>query len=97
MRGRLGKVLDGAGWSVGLAVALFAFALLFLALDFQSPQIVLWTGQRAVGTEQNGLVTFYNEAAVEFAGRRPEMGQMWCVTWKLFNLDGTLYALVSMP
>jgi hypothetical protein len=59
MRGRLGKVLDGAGWSVGLAAALFAFALLFLALDFQSPQIVLWTGQRAVGTEQNGLVTFY--------------------------------------
>ena len=53
------RILDGAGWSVGLAAALFAFALLFLALDFQSPQIVLWTGQRAVGTEQNGLVTFY--------------------------------------
>ncbi len=59
MRARLGRLLDGAGWSVGLAAALFAFALLFLALDFQSPQIVLWTGQRAVGTEQNGLVTFY--------------------------------------
>jgi hypothetical protein len=52
-------MLDGAGWSVGLAIALFAFALLFLALDLQSPDIVLWTGQRAVGTEQNGLVTFY--------------------------------------
>jgi hypothetical protein len=59
MRGRFGKVLDGAGWSVGLAAALFAFALLFLGLDFQSPAILLWTGQRAVGTEQNGLVTFY--------------------------------------
>ncbi|MGH3069696.1 MAG: hypothetical protein ACRDND_33340 [Streptosporangiaceae bacterium] len=59
MRGRLGAVLDGAGWSVGLAAALFALALLFLALDFQSPDIVLWTGQRAVGTEQNGLVTFW--------------------------------------
>jgi hypothetical protein len=52
-------MMDGAGWSVGLAVALFAFALLFLALDLQSPEIVLWTGQRAVGTEQNGLVTFW--------------------------------------
>jgi hypothetical protein len=52
-------MMDGAGWSVGLAVALFAFALLFLALDLQSPDIVLWTGQRAVGTEQNGLVTFW--------------------------------------
>lgn len=59
MRGRLGRMLDGAGWSVGLAAALFAFALLFLALDLQSPDIVLWTGQRAVGSEQNGLVTFY--------------------------------------
>lgn len=44
---------------MGLAAALFAFALLFLALDLQSPDIVLWTGQRAVGTEQNGLVTFW--------------------------------------
>jgi hypothetical protein len=52
-------MMDGAGWSVGLAVALFAFAVLFLALDVQSPDIVLWTGQRAVGTEQNGLVTFW--------------------------------------
>jgi hypothetical protein len=52
-------MMDGAGWSVGLAVALFAFASLFLALDLQSPEIVLWTGQRAVGTEQNGLVTFW--------------------------------------
>ena len=52
-------MLDGAGWSVGLAAALFAFALLFLALDLQSPDSVLWTGQRAVGSEQNGLVTFY--------------------------------------
>jgi hypothetical protein len=59
MRGRLGRMLDGAGWSVGLAAVLFAFALLFLALDFQSPEIVLWTGQRAVGSEQNGLVTFW--------------------------------------
>jgi len=31
MRGRLGAVLDGAGWSVGLAAALFVFALLYVA------------------------------------------------------------------
>jgi PAS domain S-box-containing protein len=40
-------------------------------------------------TDAEGRITFYNEAAVEFAGRRPEVGEMWCVTWKLFNLDGT--------
>lgn len=58
MRGRLGAVLDGAGWSVGLATALFVFALLFVALDFQSPEIVLWTGHRVVATEQHGLAMF---------------------------------------
>src|ERR1700733_8579420 len=58
MRGRLGAVLDGAGWSVGLAAALFVFALLFVALDFQSPEIVLWTGHHVVATEQGGLATF---------------------------------------
>jgi hypothetical protein len=58
MRGRLGAVLDGAGWSVGLAAALFVLALLFLALEFQSPEIVLWTGHHVVAAEQGGLATF---------------------------------------
>ena len=58
MRGRLGAVLDGAGWSVGLAAALFVFALLYVVLDLQSPEIVLWTGHHVVATEQQGLATF---------------------------------------
>jgi hypothetical protein len=58
MRGRLNAMLDGAGWSVGLAATLFAFALLFVALDVQSPEIVLWTGHHVVATEQYGLATF---------------------------------------
>ena len=51
-------MLDGAGWSVGLAAALFAFALLFVLLDLQAPESVLWTGHHVVATEQNGLATF---------------------------------------
>lgn len=51
-------MLDGAGWSVGLAAALFVFALLYVVLDFQSPEIVLWTGHRVVVTEQRGLAMF---------------------------------------
>ena len=58
MRGRLKAMLDGAGWSVGLAAALFAFALLFVLLDFQAPEIVLWTGHHVVVPEQHGLATF---------------------------------------
>ncbi len=51
-------MLDGAGWSVGLAAALFVFALLFVLLDLQAPESVLWTGHHVVATEQHGLATF---------------------------------------
>src|SRR6185437_3176374 len=41
-------------------------------------------------TDAEGRITFYNDAAVELSGRRPELGSdQWCVTWRLFELDGT--------
>jgi PAS domain S-box-containing protein len=41
-------------------------------------------------TDAAGRITFYNEAAVAFSGRRPEVGpDQWCVTWRLFEPDGT--------
>ncbi|WMT92514.1 PAS domain S-box protein [Pelagibacterium sp. H642] len=40
-------------------------------------------------TDAEGRITFYNKAAVEMSGRTPEPGDMWCVTWRLFNTDGT--------
>ena len=43
---------------MGLAAVLLVFVLLVVALEFQSPDIVLWTGHRAVGTQQGGLVIF---------------------------------------
>ncbi len=55
---RLRALLDGAGWSVGVAGALLAFALLAALVVAQSPEAVLWTGHHTVGTQQNGLVLF---------------------------------------
>lgn len=49
---------DGAGWFAGLAVALFAFALLMVLVELQSPDLLLWTGHRVVGTEQGGIVSY---------------------------------------
>ena len=46
---------DGTGWFVALAVALFAFALLAVYLELQSPDHLLWTGHRVTGTEQRGI------------------------------------------
>jgi PAS domain S-box-containing protein len=41
-------------------------------------------------TDAEGRLTHFNPAAVEFAGRTPELGtDRWCVSWKLFHPDGT--------
>jgi PAS domain S-box-containing protein len=41
-------------------------------------------------TDASGTITYYNEAAVEFAGRRPRIGSdKWSVAWKLYWPDGT--------
>jgi PAS domain S-box-containing protein len=40
-------------------------------------------------TDAAGRITFYNRAAVEMAGRTPQVGDMWCVSWRLFNTDGS--------
>ncbi len=41
-------------------------------------------------TDAEGRVTQFNAAAIALAGRVPQLGQdEWCVTWKLFRLDGT--------
>jgi PAS domain S-box-containing protein len=40
-------------------------------------------------TDADGKITYFNEAAVEFAGRTPTIGSdEWCVTWKLYWPDG---------
>ena len=41
-------------------------------------------------TDAEGRITYFNQTAVEFAGRTPTLGSdKWCVTWKLYNPDGT--------
>ena len=41
-------------------------------------------------TDADGKITYFNQAAVDLAGRTPTLGSdEWCVTWKLYNPDGT--------
>jgi PAS domain S-box-containing protein len=41
-------------------------------------------------TDAAGRITFFNEAAIELAGHRPELGRdLWCVSWRLRRPDGT--------
>ena len=40
-------------------------------------------------TDLEGRITFYNEAAADFAGCRPTLGEQWGVIWRVYRLDGT--------
>src|SRR6185312_5130078 len=41
-------------------------------------------------TDAAGRITYYNQAAVDLAGRSPELGtDEWCVSWRLYSLDGS--------
>jgi PAS domain S-box-containing protein len=40
-------------------------------------------------TDAAGRITFFNEAAAAFWGRRPDLGEEWCGSWRLFWSDGT--------
>ena len=40
-------------------------------------------------TDAHGKITYYNKAAADLAGREPKIGHdEWCVTFRLFGLDG---------
>jgi PAS domain S-box-containing protein len=39
-------------------------------------------------TDADGRITFFNQAAADFWGRRPELGEEWCGSWRLFWSDG---------
>jgi PAS domain-containing protein len=46
--------------------------------------------------DRDGTITYFNEACVELAGRKPEIGvDRWCVTWRLFTAEGEAYRTAS--
>ncbi len=39
--------------------------------------------------DADGAVTYWNQACIDFAGRRPKLGEdRWCVTWKIYTTTG---------
>lgn len=48
-------------------------------------------------TDADGRITFFNDAAVALWGRTPEVGEMWCGSWKLFWPDGAPMAHGECP
>ena len=48
-------------------------------------------------TDREGRLTFFNDAAAAFWGRRPELGELWCGSYKLFYPDGAPMAHSECP
>jgi PAS domain-containing protein len=39
-------------------------------------------------TDPDGLVTYWNRACIDFAGREPQLGKdRWCVTWRIHTME----------
>jgi PAS domain S-box-containing protein len=64
---------------------------LFDAPSIDSPsyrQFLEALGVAVYTTDADGRITFFNEAAADFWGRRPEIGEEWCGSWMLYWPDG---------
>jgi PAS domain S-box-containing protein len=48
-------------------------------------------------TDAEGGITYFNEAAVALWGRRPELGEQWCGSWRLYWPDGRPMAHDECP
>ena len=49
-------------------------------------------------TDRSGMITLFNERAVELWGRRPELGRdRWCGSWKLLRTDGSPLPIDQCP
>ncbi len=48
--------------------------------------------------DAQGIITLYNDAAVELWGRAPEIGKdRWCGSWRIFRTDGSPLPLDECP
>jgi PAS domain S-box-containing protein len=64
---------------------------LFDAPSIDSPsyrQFLEALGVAVYTTDAEGHITFFNDAAAELWGRRPDIGEEWCGSWKLYWPDG---------
>lgn len=49
-------------------------------------------------TDAHGWLTYYNDAAAELWGYRPELGKArWCGSWRIFTTEGALLPLDQCP
>ena len=66
--------------------------------DLVTPEFLDALAVAVYTTDANGVITQFNQAAVELWGRRPVVGKdKWCGSWRLFTPDGTPMAHDDCP
>ena len=66
--------------------------------EYRSREVLQALPMAVYTTDAEGRITFFNEAAAAFWGRRPALGEsLWCGSWRLFRSDGSPMAHDACP
>jgi len=86
-RPRLGS-LERSASNVAEAVAKRIRGTKWAVAESGYRQLIEALGVAVYTTDPEGRITFFNDAAAAFWGRRPELGELWCGSYLLFWPDG---------
>ena len=89
--------LDRAASAVADAVANRLAASSWATAESGYRQLLEALGVAVYTTDADGRVTYFNDAAAAFWGRRPELGELWCGSYRLFWPDGQPMAHAECP
>jgi PAS domain S-box-containing protein len=91
------EAFDRAAARVADAVATRLGATTWATAETGYRQLLESLGVAVYTTDADGRITFFNDAAAAFWGRRPEVGELWCGSYKLFWPDGAPMAHAECP
>lgn len=89
--------IDRAAGAVADAVASRLAGSSWASAEAGYRQLLEALGVAVYTTDAAGRMTFYNEAATAFWGRRPELGELWCGSYRLYWPDGRPMAHAECP
>jgi PAS domain S-box-containing protein len=89
--------IDRAAHAVADAVATRFASTSWATAEAGYRQLLESLGVAVYTTDARGEVTYFNEAAVAFWGRRPEPGELWCGSYRLYWPSGEPMAHAECP
>ncbi len=89
--------LDRAATAVADAVASRFGTTPWATAESGYRQLLEALGVAVYTTDSAGRITYFNDAAAAFWGRRPDLGELWCGSYWLYWPDGTAMAHAECP